>query len=126
MNALKYIARNGSWRVCIGGLASGGVAYALVSGFPPAVFWTAVGVAFFIGALSSMPCETIVEAIVKAVIASVVVFMALMAMHKFVEKHPSSWALGFFSFLVGLLIGMGTGSLLGAVCRLAYDPPRKH
>lgn len=149
MGLLKYIVKHDWVRCLLGGLMSAGVVYALVPDFRPMLLWTAVAIAFLIGALCSFAGETIVEAMVKVLIVSLLLCMTFPVLHKAREKAarmkekaaerakveggavaPQSPRPGVGSALgilvsmgMGFFGGMAVGTLFGAVCRLVDETP---
>ena len=118
---LKIIARNDGLRLALGGIASGGVIYGLVHPYP-AIAWIAVPGAVVVGAISCFACEHVVESVVKAVLAAVVVFLTLRVIPRTMASDPAWWRLALAGLPLGFVGGMGVGSLLGGVCRLAWEP----
>lgn len=63
-----------------------------------------------------------VEAVYKAVIAGVVVFLSLRTAPKIMTNDPQWWKIALVSLPLGFIGGMGIGSLLGGACRLVWEP----
>lgn len=121
MNPLRIVAQSDWLRLTLGGLVSGCAIYLLVSEYPQIV-WIAVPIAFAIGAVSCFACEHMFEAVFKAVLAAIIMFFALRIASKIIVEGVAWWKVVLVSLPIGFLGGMGIGSLLGAMCRLLYDP----
>ena len=122
MNPIKIIAQSDWLRLIVGGVVTGVVIYGLVHEYYQ-IAWIAVPVAVLIGAMSCFVCETMVEAIVKASIAAVIVFLALRTTPRMMAHDPHWWKIALVSLPLGFIGGMGVGSLLGGICRLFWEPP---
>ena len=121
MNPIKIIAQSDWLRLIIGGVVTGPVIYGLVRDYGQ-IAWIAVPVAALIGAMSCFACEPMVEAIVKAAIATVIVFLALRTAPEMMAHDPDWWKIALVSLPLGFIGGMGVGSLLGGICRLFWEP----
>jgi len=122
MNPLTTIAQSDWLRLIFGGIITGAAIYGLTHPYPQ-VAWIAVPIAGLNGAISCFICEHMVEAIFKAVIAAIIVFFAIRITPQIIAKNPTWWKVALVSFPIGLLGGLGIGSLLGGVCRLFWVPP---
>ncbi|HEY1123666.1 MAG TPA: hypothetical protein VGE67_18765 [Haloferula sp.] len=120
MKALASLVRNNGFRLAIGGLASGAAAYALAHPFPQIV-WIAVVIAVLVGAESCFASETIVEALLKTLLCAPLISLFMVALPKITMKNPAGWKLALGGGGIGFLLGVGIGSLLGALCRLAWE-----
>ncbi len=100
---------------------TGGVIYGLVHNYPQ-IAMIAVPIAIAVGAISCFACEHMVEAVFKAIISGVIVFISLRMAPKMMANDPQWWKIALVSLPLGFLGGMGVGSLLGGACRLAWEP----
>lgn len=121
MNPMKCIAQSAWLRLIFGGIAAGCVIYGLVHSHPR-VAVVAVPLAIVVGAISCSVCEHLVEALVKAMLSGVIVFLSLRMAPKMMAGDPQWWKIAILSLPLGFLGGVGVGSILGAVCRLAWRP----
>ena len=58
----------------------------------------------------------------KAMLSGVIVFLSLRMAPKMMAGDPQWWKIAILSLPLGFLGGVGVGSILGAVCRLAWRP----
>jgi hypothetical protein len=121
MNPIKIIAQSDCLQLIMGGVVSGLVIYGLAHEYYQ-IAWIAVPVAVLIGAISCFVCEQMVESIVKAAIAAVIVFLALRTTPKMMAHDPDLWKIALVSLPLGFIGGMGVGSLLGGIFRLFWEP----
>ncbi|MCX6864637.1 MAG: hypothetical protein NTV46_00200 [Verrucomicrobia bacterium] len=121
MNPMKIIAQRDWLRLIFGGIVTGGVIYGLVHNYPQ-IAMIAVPIAIAVGAISCFACEHMVEAVFKAIISGVIVFLALRMAPTMMAHDPQWWKIALLSVPLGLLGGMGVGSLLGGACRLVWEP----
>jgi hypothetical protein len=121
MNPIKIIAQSDWLRLIFGGVFAGLAIYGLVHEYYH-IAWIAVPVAVLIGAMSCFAYETMVEAVVKASIAALIVFVLLRTIPKMMAHEPDWRKSALVSLPLGFIGGMGFGSLLGGIFRLFWEP----
>ena len=63
-----------------------------------------------------------VEAIIKALIAAVIVFFALRLAPKIMTAEPAWWLVALIAIAIGFVGGGGIGAIIGGISRTIWNP----
>jgi len=122
MRILTTLARSDSFRFSLGGICGGAVAWALALSHTHLAL-IALPVAFLVGGFSCFICEHLTEAIIKLLFLALPTYLLIRLYPGVLARNLAWWQISIIAMPLGFFAGMGTGSLLGGLCRLCWDTP---